>query len=108
MKITMRDLEGAVKRLSALVKANPEPYTKSGEVPNQTYSANVGTYFISGAYGGHKLERMATSGGGTCDPLRSGFTTKKDLYSLIWAYIYGIEEGEFQATKRYNETGKAN
>ena len=108
MKITMRDLEGAVNRLNSLVKANPEPYTKSGEVPSQTYLANVGTYFISGAYGGHKLERMDNEAGGTSDPLRSGFTTKKELYSLIWSFIYGIEEGQFQATKRYNETGKVN
>jgi hypothetical protein len=106
MKITMKDLQGAVNRLNTLVKANPDPYTKIGEVPNQTYRANVGTYFISGAYGGHKLERMATSGGGTCDPLRSGYTTKKDLYHLIWSYIYGIEEGEYQVMKRYHESGK--
>jgi hypothetical protein len=104
MKITMRDLEGAVKRLNALVKANPAPYTVEG----YKVSANVGTYYLSGAYGGHKLERMATSGGGTCDPLRSGYCSKKELYNLIWSFIYGIEEGEFQATKRYHEAGKIN
>ena len=48
MKITMRDLEGAVSTLNRITGQPPEPYTKTGAglLPNgerrRTHTANVG------------------------------------------------------------------
>ena len=52
--------------------------------------ANIGNYHLSGAYGGYKLVQMVNEGGGVQDVLSCGFTTKKDLYNLMQAYLTGL------------------
>ena len=64
-----------------------EPYTKT----DGKYKANIGNYHLDGAYGGYKLAQMVNEGGGIRDILRCGYTTKKDLYQLMNAYLNGVE-----------------
>jgi hypothetical protein len=96
MKITKSDIDGVVKRLNILTKASLEPYTRAED---GKFHSNIGTYYVGGAYGGWKLERIVSDSGACSDPLRLGYVTKKELYNLIWAYIHGIEEAQFQDNK---------
>ena len=88
MKITMRDLEGAVSTLNRITGQPPEPYTKTGACE---HVANVGNYHLDGAYGGWQLSQLVNEHGGARDVLSSGHVPKRELYSLIWAFIKGIE-----------------
>lgn len=89
--ITKADLKATVDRINRITGSPLEPYAKSGEVPKQTYKANIGNYHLSGAYGGYALHRMDTDGGGITDVLRVGHVSKRELYNLMHAYIRGIE-----------------
>lgn len=42
-------------------------------------------FYLSGAYGGWSLRKADGS-----DPLYSGHVTKRELRSLMWAYMYGF------------------
>ena len=88
MKITMRDLEGAVSTLNRITGQAPEPYTKTGACE---HVANVGNYHLDGAYGGWKLNQMDNENGGARDVLSAGYVPKRELYNLVWAFIKGIE-----------------
>jgi hypothetical protein len=89
--ITKADLQATVDRINRITGSPMEPYTKTGEVPNQTYSANVGNYHLSGAYGGYALHRMDTDGGGVTDVLRMGHISKRALYDSMFAFIKGMD-----------------
>ena len=89
--ITKADLQATIDRINRMTGSFLEPYTKEGEVPNQTYKANIGNYHLSGAYGGYALHRMETSGGGIMDVLAVGHVSKRELYNLMHAFIRGID-----------------
>lgn len=89
--ITKANLQATVDRINRITGSPMEPYTKTGEVPNQTYTANIGNYHLSGAYGGFSLHRMDTDGGGITDVLRVGHVSKRDLYDRMHAFIRGLE-----------------
>jgi len=69
--------------------AAQEPYQKE-RAPDGRLIANAGTYYIGGAYGGYRLERMAESGGASDISPR---LSKRELADWINAYIDGIEVG---------------
>jgi len=96
MKISKAELEGSIKRLNILTGAKPEPYTRTED---GKFQANVGTFYLAGAYGGWKLEKIVSDTGAVSDPLRCGYVSKKELYNLIWAFMNGIDLGEYQANK---------
>ena len=85
-----------------MTKAETNPYTKD---ENGKFKANVGTYYLAGAYGGYKVEKIVSETGAVSDPIRGGYMTKRELYNVLWAFINGMEEGEFQKHKEYNQTG---
>ena len=89
--ITKAELQATVDRINRITGSSLEPYTKTGEVPHQTYKANIGNYHLSGAYGGFALHRMDTDGGGITDVLRVGHVSKRELYNLMHAFIRGLE-----------------
>ena len=70
MKISKAELEGSIKRLNTLTGANPEPYTRTED---GKFVANVGTFYLAGAYGGWKLEKIVSDTGAVSDPLRCGY-----------------------------------
>lgn len=84
MRITERDLEGSVKRLNIAMGASELAYSR-GE--DGKLRSNVGTYDLSGAYGGWKLIRYENEGGGCSDVSSGGYVSKKDLYHQIQAMI---------------------
>ena len=88
--ITKADLQATVDRINRITGSPLDPYTKTGEVPNQTYKANIGNYHLSGAYGGYALHLMDNEGGGITDVLRVGHVSRRELYNLMHAFIRGL------------------
>ena len=52
--------------------------------------SNPGTFYLEGAYGGHKLVQVINYGGGVRDVLRCGYVSKRELYHLIGALLDGV------------------
>ena len=55
-------------------------------------TANVGNYYISGAYGGVSLHRNVNLRGACTDVFNCGHVPKRDLYNRMRAYLAGIED----------------
>jgi hypothetical protein len=85
---TQKDLDGLVSRLNRITESPAEYSTKLDGV----YKANIGHYHLDCAYGGVKLARTITAGGGIRTPVSMGYESKKDAYYIIAAFISGIEE----------------
>ena len=51
---------------------------------------NVGSYCLSGAYGGHALERIVSEGGGVTSIFNCGYVSKRELFNLMGAFIEGF------------------
>ena len=88
-RITKDILEKRVALVNDLLGNAQEPWqaerdSKGNLVPNP------GCNYISGAYGGYRLEEMCKGGG--CRDI-SPRLTKRELYDWINAYIDGIERG---------------
>ena len=93
--ITKKDLEATVERINRITGSPLEPYTRTeDENGKATYSANLGNYHLSGAYGGHALYRMDNDGGGVRDVLGCGHLSKRDLYDRMHAFIRGLSAAE--------------
>ena len=89
MTVTKKMLDRRVALLNDMTGAPQTPYA-SGRDDSGRLIANAGTYYISGAYGGYRLERMS-KGGGASDI--SPRFSKPALFEWINAYIDGIELG---------------
>jgi len=50
----------------------------------------IGSYHLGGAYGGWKLERVVSSGGGI-ESITSGYVSKKELFHELHAFLRGME-----------------
>ena len=89
MRVTNKMLEMRVALLNDMTGADQEPYQPERDADGHLVT-NTGTYYIGGAYGGHRLERM-TKGGGATDI--SPRLNRSALADWINAYINGIEVG---------------
>ena len=85
-RITNKQLEAVVKKINIITKSPEETYIKTKE----KFNAQIGNYHLSFAYGGAALHRIVNDAGGCEDVLRSGHVSKKCLYNLMQAFIYGI------------------
>jgi len=85
-RITNKDLEYLVNELNKVTGNAEHPYT----YVEGKYTANIGNYHISGAYGGVALEQIVTDGGGTKRISNQGYGTKRELYNFLQAYLSGI------------------
>lgn len=88
MRITIKDLEAAVERLNRLTGNPPTPYTRSKD---GSFTANIGNYHLSQAYGGCQVCQMLTDGGGVTTPITSGHVPKRECYETLHAFIRGYE-----------------
>jgi hypothetical protein len=87
-RITAKQLEGLCRVLNTRVNGEAlECWTRTAE----GLRANVGVFYIDGAYGGVALYRMATEGGGVSDVFSGGHTTRRDLYNRMRAFLDGID-----------------
>ena len=88
-RISAKDLKGAVSLLNRITDMPQEPWTKDSTFGNMT--ANIGNYYLSGAYGGWQVERMVNGGGGSSTPLETGYVSKRECYNAVHAFIRGFE-----------------
>ena len=82
-RITNKHLEAMTNRLNKLVGAEPKVWNK------ETGKSNAGTYYVQGAYGGYRLERIANDGGGASDISLRG--TKREIYEQIKTAVTVLE-----------------
>ena len=84
-RVTIKQLEAATRRINNRLGMNTEPHSDG--------KWNIGTYFLSFAYGKASLLRVANEAGGSDNVF--GYHTKRELYGKITAYLaslYGIGE----------------
>lgn len=90
-KITISQLERLVANLNRETNNPIDTYTRQAD---GTYKANLGNYHLDSAYGGWRLVQMASDGGGVRDVLHTGYRSKRELYDLVFAYRYGINQSK--------------
>ena len=91
-RITTQILENAVIELNKMLGQPTTPYAENDQgkaIRNESGGLvpNAGTFYIGGAYGGYRLERMC-KGGGAMDISDRG--TKRDVLDTINAIKTGI------------------
>jgi len=91
-RISMSDLRQSIIVLNNMTGSKTDVYTKTKDSTGlMVYTPNKGTYYLDGAYGGWKLARNSPKTGHYVDVLRCGYIPKRELYSLIRAYMDGID-----------------
>ena len=87
-RITIKQLENLVFRLNESTNNNPTPWStnKAGKL-----TANIGSYYLDGAYGGWTLAQICNENGGITHPISCGFVSKREIYNLINAYMKGVQ-----------------
>jgi len=84
--ITRKELEIVADRINRVTNNPIDPWGDNG--------SNVGTYYISGAYGGYNLEQIVNEQGGCRSVLRCGHISARELYYRMQAYLQGYEEAK--------------
>lgn len=85
-RITRDHLDAKADTLNRMTKSPVEP----SRMVDGKWTANVGNYHISGAYGGYCLHRMVTEGGGAHDVFNCGHIPARQLAALMSAYTAGL------------------
>ena len=85
-RITQKDLEATVNRINQTANMPMNAYTRIGE----RNVANIGHYYVSGAYGGVQLLQIVNEGGGV-RAITSGYCPKRELYYQMHAFLRGLE-----------------
>ena len=86
-QITRENLENLVNRINELTNS-PLEYSDKTILH---FKANIGHYYLDGAYGGWKLARITSESGGQADISTIGYVSKGDLHNFMQAYISGLE-----------------
>ncbi|KKN26099.1 hypothetical protein LCGC14_0878160 [marine sediment metagenome] len=84
-RITQKDLERMVDSINKATESPETPYTRT----NGKLTGNIGNYHLDYAYGGVKLVRMVSDGGGITVISTGGFGTKRALYHWLGAFLAG-------------------
>lgn len=97
-RITDKQLDSLCDYLNELT-GSPKTYGDRVAQPDGStrFTANVGHYHISHAYGGVCLHRVVNEGGGVNTPVVHGHVPKRELFNLIHAFIKGLD------AVRYND-----
>lgn len=87
-RVTKERLEAIVKRINNYTNSPETSYTRQ---PDGKLKSNPGNYHLNGAYGGWKLSRNSLDGHGQTDVLSCGYVSKRELESLLFAFIRGLD-----------------
>ena len=85
-RITRAHLDAKARTLNGMTNSRVE----SSRMVVGKWTANVGNYHISCAYGGYSLHRMVTEGGGARDVFDCGHIPARQLAALMSAYTTGL------------------
>ena len=88
-RITIKNLERLCEHLNRITENEIMPWIQGEDGRNR---ANVGTFYIDGAYGGWSLSQLANESGGARDVLSTGHVPARELFNLIHAYLRGMED----------------
>jgi hypothetical protein len=88
-RITSKHLKNKVDALNNMMGKPLDPYQPERDQDGRLVP-NVGTYCLSGAYGGYNLTRMC-EGGGESDIFPCGHVSARLLADLMAAYMSGIQ-----------------
>ncbi len=96
-QITVKQLESLVERINDALGVPQTPYKedtdgKAIRGENGSLIANAGTCYLTGAYGGYRIEQMC-KGGGSRDLLSIGYDTKRNVWNMAQAYLSGLNAG---------------
>lgn len=101
-RITNNDLAHLRDRINKATGSPMEEWSTNGDGKTK---ANVGNYYIS-AYGGVKLERIENTDGGSREVSTQGFSTKRELYDWMSAFLAGCVAQEAKYLRARAEFGK--
>ena len=91
MRITEKMLENLARDINKITESPDTTYTKNND---GTFTANIGNYHISYAYGGAALHRISNEHGGVLDVFY-GHMPKRDLYNRMAAWVQGYEMSKY-------------
>lgn len=80
-RITDKHLNGLIRRINTILGNAQEKYTEDEETGR--LKANIGTWYLTGAYGGVSVYCIVNEGGGVTTPLGGGYVTKRELYNKL-------------------------
>ena len=87
-RITKKQLERLVNWIN---RATNSPETAFTVDETGKYTANIGAFYLSGAYGGVNLVRICTDGGGVENVFNHGHVPKRQLWQEMRAFLAGLE-----------------
>ena len=87
-RITEKDLQGVCDRINKVTGSPMQPWLRD---ETGRGGAQIGNYHISHAYGGVCLHQMTNAGGGVRTPLSGGYSTKRELYNEMRAFLRGLD-----------------
>ena len=87
-RITDKHLNGLIQRINTMLDVPTEAYSKD---ETGKLKANIGTWHLTGAYGGVSVYEVVNIGGGVTTPLGGGYVTKRELYNKLSSFIAGLE-----------------
>ena len=85
-RITTEILLRAVDQINTVANTPSKTWVKDG---GGQLKAQVGNYYLEGAYGGHRLAQIISEGGGI-KAITQGFVSKRELHDLLIAYRDGM------------------
>lgn len=91
-RITIKHLHVDAALLNHATGANLQPWEQDAQ---GQWRANVGTFIIDRAYGGFRLERIATEGGGVYDVSPRG--SAREVHNFIRAMLAGLDLAQERA-----------
>jgi hypothetical protein len=89
--VTTKDLEQLCRIINGTVNGDPDLTPYSRVHPDGEYRANIGAFYVDGAYGGVALYRIVSEGGGVTDESHMGHQPKRELYRFLRGYLEGIQ-----------------
>jgi hypothetical protein len=84
-RITKKTLQARVETINHILGVADSPYTRAGD----KLTPNVGTFHLSGAYGGYCVFRVCENGGGAT-PIWHGHIPAREAYDRMSAFIAGL------------------
>ena len=87
-RINNKDLDRVLTRINEATGQPTEAWTEQ----DGKWRANVGSYVLDYCYGGVRLSKLTSEGGGERDITVRG--TKKECYYQMLAFLAGVEAGK--------------
>ena len=85
-RISKKILQSRVETINCVLGMPDSPYTRTED----KFTANIGNFHLSQAYGGYCVNRMCNENGGVSTPIWAGHIPAREAYERICAFIAGL------------------